>query len=214
MLSPSQERLLRWLCRVYGLMLLAYPSSFRREYSHEMLVVFRTRARDVVLTEGSGALLPFMRHVSWDWLYTTLRERTTMTTSMRALRWGAALPLAILAAVAVMRIDGFIVGFDLAPHDFHRVATIWINVGFFLMAAAFVSVGVSVVPGRKDSVARIALAVVVVIAALFMTSSAVGRATTPLLWGGSALLGGVTAYLPWRHVLPGRSAPIARRRVP
>ena len=213
MLSSSQERWLRWLCRVYGLMLLAYPSSFRREYRREMMVVFRTRARDVMRREGSGALLPFMRHISGDWLYTTLRERTTMTTSMPALRWGAALPLAILAAVAVMRIDGFIVGFDLVrDHDFHRVA-IWTNVGFFLMAAAFVSVGVSVVPGRKDSVARIALAVVVVLAALFMTLNAVDRATTPLLWGGSALLGGVTAYLAWRHVLPGRSAPIARRRV-
>ena len=214
MVSSPQERLLRWLGRIYGLMLLAYPPAFRRDYSREMTLLFRNRARDVVEKAGSWGLVPFMLHISWDWLRTTYREITNMAVRMPALRWGAALPLAILAAVAVMRIDGFIVGFDLAPHDFHRVATIWINVGFFLMAAAFVSVGVSVVPGRKDSVARIALAVVVVIAALFMTSSAVGRATTPLLWGGSALLGGVTAYLPWRHVLPGRSAPIARRRVP
>jgi len=106
MLSSSQDRWLRWLCRVYGLMLWAYPPDFRGDYRREMLVVFRTGARDVMQREGSAALLPFMRQVSWDWLCTTLRERTTMTTSMPALRWVAALPLAILAAVAVMRIDG------------------------------------------------------------------------------------------------------------
>jgi hypothetical protein len=198
MLSSSQDRWLRWLCRVYGLMLWAYPPDFRGDYRREMLVVFRTGARDVMQREGSAALLPFMRHVSWDWLYTTLRERTTMTTSMPALRWVAALPLAILAAVAVMRLDGFILGFNVVPdHDFHRVA-IWTNVGFFLMAAAFVGVGVSVVPGRKDSVARIALAVVVVLATWFVVMGAIRMAMTPVVCGVCALLGGVLAYLPWR----------------
>ena len=200
MLSSSQDRWLRWLCRVYGLMLWAYPPDFRGDYRREMLVVFRTGARDVMQREGSAALLRFMRHVSWDWLYTTLRERTTMTTSMPALRWGAALPLAIVAAVAVMRLDGFILGFNTFPDhdhfpDFHRVGT---NVGFFLMAAAFVSVGVSVVPGRKDSVARIALAVVVVLATWFVVVGAIRMAMTPVVWGVCALLGGMLAYLPWR----------------
>lgn len=189
MRSSSQDRWLRWLCRVYGLMLWAYPPDFRGDYRREMLVVFRTGARDVMQREGSAALLPFMRHVSCDWLYTTLRERTTMTTSMPALRWVAALPLAILAAV---------LGFNVVPdHDFLRVA-IWTNVGFFLMAAAFVSVGVSVVPGRKDSVARIALAVVVVLATWFVVVGAIGMAMMPVVWGVCALLGGVLAYLPWR----------------
>lgn len=196
MLSSSQDRWLRCLCRVYALMLWAYPPDFRGDYRREMLVVFRTGARDVMQREGSAALLRFMRHVSWDWLYTTLRERTTMTTSMPALRWGAALPLAILAAVAVMRLDGFILGFNVVPdHDFQSVGT---NVGFFLMAAAFVSVGVSVVPGRKDSVARIALAVVVVLATWFVVVGAIRMAMTPVVLGVCALLGGVLAYLPWR----------------
>jgi hypothetical protein len=198
MLSSSQDQWLRWLCRVYGLMLWAYPPDFRGDYRREMLVVFRTGARDVMQREGSAALLPFMRHVSWDWLYTTLRERTTMTTSMPALRGGAALPLAMLAAVAVVRLDGFILGFNVAPgHDVHRVV-IGTNVGFFLMAAAFVSVGASVVPGRKDSVARIALAVVVVLATWFVVVGAIRMAMTPVACGVCALLGGMLAYLPWR----------------
>ena len=104
--------------------------------------------------------------------------------------------MAILAAVAVMRLDGFILGFNVVPdHDFQSVGT---NVGFFLMAAAFVSVGVSVVPGRKDSVARIALAVVVVLATWFVVMGAIRMAMTPVVLGVCALLGGVLAYLPWR----------------
>ena len=106
--------------------------------------------------------------------------------------------MAILAAVAVMRIDGFIVGFNVVrDYDFQHVA-IWMNVWLFLMAAAFVSVGVSVVPGRKDSVARIALAVVVVLATGFVVVGAIRMLMTPVVWGVCALLGGVLAYLPWR----------------
>ena len=204
MLSSSQDRWLRWLCRVYGLMLWAYPPDFRGDYRREMLVVFRTGARDVMQREGSAALLRFMRHVSWDWLYATLRERTTMTTSMPALRWGAALPLAILAAVAVMRLDGFILGFNVVPdHDFQSVGT---NVGFFLMAAAFVGVlaWLSVylrdprVRAKRHLVMCIALAVVVVLATWFVVMGAIRMAMTPVVLGVCALLGGVLAYLPWR----------------
>ena len=203
MLSFSQERLLRWLCRLYSLMLLAYPSTFRREYSREMVVVFRTRARDVMQSEGSWALLPFMRHVSWDWLHTTLQEGTTMATKMPALRWFAALPLAILVASAVLKTVAF-----LGPHDVYYVqmyARIVVSIGCFLAAAAFVSVGVWVAPGRKDSVARIALGVVGFCGALFMASGALSMATTQLLWGTGALLGGVVAYLPWRLHAPSQA---------
>ena len=196
MLSSSQDRWLRWLCRVYGLMLWAYPPDFRGDYRREMLVVFRTGARDVMQREGSAALLPFMRHVSWDWLYTTLRERTTMTTSMSALRWGAALPLAILAAVAVMRLDGFILGFNVVPdHDFQSVRD---ERGVFLDGGGVCQCGRVGRSRRKDSVARIALAVVVVLATWGVVVGAIRMAMTPVVLGVCALLGGVLAYLPWR----------------
>jgi hypothetical protein len=78
MVSSSQRRLLRLLCRIYGLMMLAYPSKFRREYSREMALVFSNRARDVVQNKGSWALLPFSLHIIWDWLTTTLHETEIM----------------------------------------------------------------------------------------------------------------------------------------
>jgi hypothetical protein len=213
MLSSSQERLLRWLCRTYGLMLLAYPSTFRREYSREMVVVFRTHARDVVKKEGSWALLPFVLRVSWDWLHTTLRESTNMATSMPALRWFAALPLAILAADAAQKIVGFFV-----RTDFHH-AWIPVDVTVFLMAAAFVSIGVWVAPSRRDSVARIALSVVLFWGALYVAVVALVQATTTAHFPGwqftqwmadlspgfCILLGGVVAYLPWRRHDPSQA---------
>lgn len=194
--SSSQERLLRWLCRIYGLMLMAYPSTFRRDYSREMTVVFRTRARDVLQNEGGRALLPFMVHVTWDWLQATLKERTDMAASMPTLRWYAALPTAILTPYAVLRTIGLMIRF-VGPHDL-RPVTMWLNVGWFLAAATFVSVGAWVVPSRKDSVARIALAVVAFWGALCMAWGALSMATTLLVWGACILLGGIVAYVPWR----------------
>jgi hypothetical protein len=196
---PSEERLLDRLCRIYGVMLLAYPSGFRREYSREMVVVFRTSARDVVRTEGGWGLLPFMLRIILDWLHTTLQESTNMATYTRQLRWFAALPLAMLAGYAVQRM----VGRDFYPEHQHdplvRVST---DAALFLMSAAFVSVGVWVAPDRKDSVARIALSVVVVGGAWSMAMGAVSRAMTPLWWGICILLGGAVAYLLWRRRQP------------
>jgi hypothetical protein len=81
MLSSSQPRSLRWLCRIYRLMLLAYPSTFRREYGREMALAFRNEAQDVLQNNGSWALFPFTLHVIWDWLQTIVRERKDVATN-------------------------------------------------------------------------------------------------------------------------------------
>jgi hypothetical protein len=81
MLSASQRRWLSWLSRIYGLMMLTYPSAFRHEYSHEMTLAFDNRARDIVQREGGWALLPFLLHIWWDWLQTVARERKDVEAS-------------------------------------------------------------------------------------------------------------------------------------
>jgi hypothetical protein len=216
MLSSSHERIVRWLCRIYGLMLLAYPPAFRREYSREMTLLFGNRARDVAQNEASWGLPPFMLRISWDWLHTTFRERTTMATRMPVLRWFAALPSAMLAAYVAPAIVGFFVQRSYsALEDLQRV---WIqaDVTVFLMAAAFVSVGVWVAPSRKDSVARIALSVVAFWGALLIAGVALLDATTTPHFPGSQfaqraadvspgfciLLGGLVAYLAWGSHAP------------
>jgi hypothetical protein len=200
-------RVLRAVCWLYAVMLRAYPSTFQREYSREMMLAFRNQAQDVLQNTGGWALLPFMLHIIGDWLHTTLLESANMTTRTHVLRWFAALPLAILAADGVWKIVGFFV-----RTDFHHI---WIrmDITLFLMAAAFVSIGVWVAPSRKDSVGRIALSVVVFWGAVFIAEVALVRATTTAHFPGwqltqwtadvspgfCILLGGVLAYLPWRH---------------
>jgi hypothetical protein len=203
MQSPFQQRLLQCMCNIYSVMLLAYPPIFRHEYSREMAVVFRNRLRDVVQNNGSGALVRFMLHIGWDWLQTTLtqsiREHTMTKTTIvgpvyvPAVRWFAALPFALLSAYAALRIVVFF-----PPKDFHQVS-IWAGIALFLMAVTFVSVGVWVAPNRKDSVARIAVSVVVFWGALLMAWSARSMAITPMYLGVCVLLGGVAGYLPWRR---------------
>jgi len=62
-------------CRVYSVLLYAYPRDFRRQYGADMLRVFRDRCRDVARTADPMALIRFATHVAADWLTTTVRER-------------------------------------------------------------------------------------------------------------------------------------------
>ena len=117
-----------------------------------------------------------------------------MAVIVPALRWFAAVPAAIFAAYVAQRIAGLLVRTDFAH--------IWIlaAIASFSMAAAFVSVGVGVAPGRKASAARIALSVVAFWSVLTMAWGVLSMAAMPLSWGISGLLGGVAGYMPWRRL--------------
>jgi signal peptidase I len=61
-------------CRLYSLLLYAYPPAFRREYGRSMEQLFRDRCRDLARTPGRLAALRFATQVMADWLTTTVRE--------------------------------------------------------------------------------------------------------------------------------------------
>ena len=107
------------------------------------------------------------------------------------LRWIFALPLAIAAANAVARLSVFFI------RDIPQYGTIG-SVFAFFTAAVFVTVGVCVVPNRRDAVARIALAVVAILALILMTMGVLRGVSVQFLGGVCGLLGGGLAYLPWR----------------
>ena len=66
----------RVLCRIYSVLLRAYPSNFRQRYGAEMTRVFRDRCRDAQ-KQSAGALVHFgMRSLS-DWLSSVAREWTS-----------------------------------------------------------------------------------------------------------------------------------------
>jgi hypothetical protein len=199
MTSESNVRWLRRLCRIYRLMLLAYPFPFRREFGREMEIAFRTQAREVMQTRSVWQLAPFVLRITCDWVNTVIDERRLIVHAIRTLRWLAALPLAIVAAAVASRTAGLITIRYLreSPSSFWVLTAIT----FFLMSSAFVSVGIWVAPNRKDSVARIALGVVVGCGALVMALSTVAMAATPFVWGLSTLLGGVVSYLALRPLL-------------
>jgi signal peptidase I len=62
-------------CRVYSMMLYAYPAEFRREYAAPMKQLFRDRCRESALSTGSLHILRFVMLVMTDWMRTTVRER-------------------------------------------------------------------------------------------------------------------------------------------
>lgn len=183
-------------------MLLAYPSTFRHEYCREMMLLFRTRAREVMQHEDRWQLLRFVWCVICDWLKTTIQEGGSMVSSTHALRWLAALPVAVVAAIAAARIVVWFPAMYLGLFNRFEHVGVSITIACFAMAATFVSVGVWVVPGRKDSVARIALGVVAVGGTLFIAVSAISMALAPLVWGISILLGGGVSYLSCRRDHP------------
>ena len=62
-------------CRIYSVLLYAYPAEFRRQYGRPMEQLFRDRCRDVARRPGGLTLLRFAGQVMADWLRTTIRER-------------------------------------------------------------------------------------------------------------------------------------------
>lgn len=72
-----QAATVRWFCRVYLVMLYAYPREFRMQFGGEMQQLFRDRCRQVTRTSGRWRWLRFAIQSSADWLSTMLHERIT-----------------------------------------------------------------------------------------------------------------------------------------
>jgi signal peptidase I len=69
-----QSGMIGSFCRIYSVLLYAYPRDFRLQYGAAMQQVFRDRCRDVARTASPVALLRFAIHLTTDWLRTTVRE--------------------------------------------------------------------------------------------------------------------------------------------
>jgi signal peptidase I len=71
-----QSALVRWFCRVYLVLLYAYPREFRLQFGGEMQQVFRDRCRDVARTPGRLRWLRFALRNAADWFLSTIQERS------------------------------------------------------------------------------------------------------------------------------------------
>src|SRR5215471_10218054 len=178
----------------YWALLLFYPQTFQREHGREMALLFRDSARDV-LTNGAGFdVVRFVLHIGHDWARSLCQEGVDMTRAVLALRWVATLPLAILSAAVAQQIIGMLISDPLANGPvITRFSLGWILGTVFLMAMIFVTVGIAVAPSRRDSVARIAIGVVMVAATIPAGLGALNMSPWPVLFGAYMLAGGIVA---------------------
>jgi len=80
---------LNWLCRVYRLLLRAYPTEFRERYADEMARVFRNHGREIAQSGGAWGLVGYTLSTGRDWFVTVLRERmdSMKMPSLSMFRW-------------------------------------------------------------------------------------------------------------------------------
>jgi signal peptidase I len=71
----SQSDWIGAFCRLYSMMLYAYPGDFRRAYGGDMRQHFRDRCRDLARRPGGPRILPFAAHVVADWVRTAAQEQ-------------------------------------------------------------------------------------------------------------------------------------------
>jgi hypothetical protein len=139
----------------------------------------------------------------WYWkqvMYILVRER--FSSKIRAFRWVAALPSAMVAALATQRLVFFFAWRSTSVSSvrpFGERFMIWGYVALFLVPAAFVSAGVWAAPSRKDAVARVAWGVIA-FWAVFAGAASVffGQpfSAGQLAAGACVLLGGMTGVYP------------------
>lgn len=71
-------------CRLYSMLLYAYPAEFRREYGRSMQQLFKDRCRDLAQEPGALPLLRFAAHTIVDWVRTVVQERAAAVRSRQA----------------------------------------------------------------------------------------------------------------------------------
>lgn len=72
--ANNAQRVVRLSSRVYRLMLMAYPVSFRRQFRADMVVVFRDSCREVISEDGWWGLSFLWLHTLLDWLVTAAKQ--------------------------------------------------------------------------------------------------------------------------------------------
>ena len=63
-------------CRIYKLLLITYPSAFRREYGHQMQQVFRDCYRDEVRRNNNLAIAGYWIRTLLDLVLTAIKEHS------------------------------------------------------------------------------------------------------------------------------------------
>ncbi len=91
------------LCRVYAILLYAYPREFRNRFGAEMRQVFRDRCG--VAAANPATLIPFFLATARDWFLSSTKERiANMTMTIWQRRAARCLGVAVLTVLAFLLI--------------------------------------------------------------------------------------------------------------
>jgi len=74
---------MRWLSRIYRVLLYTYPREFRLEYGGEMERLFRDRCGDVARANDPLKTIHFVLQSATDWITTSVRERAAVVSIAR-----------------------------------------------------------------------------------------------------------------------------------
>jgi signal peptidase I len=100
------------LCRIYAILMYAYPRPFRAQFGGEMQQVFRDRCRAVAQAHDVAQLFRFLVLSGKDWLTTSLRERfgeklgqpsSVMVHLRTAVIWMLAVFMCLFASTTLVR---------------------------------------------------------------------------------------------------------------
>ncbi|MBC8171139.1 MAG: type II secretion system F family protein [Anaerolineae bacterium] len=69
--------------KLYQMLLIAYPASFRHEYGSDLTQVFRDSNHDALHMGGLGAVVSLWLHTSWDLITTAASQRFAQLQSNR-----------------------------------------------------------------------------------------------------------------------------------
>ena len=101
--SNPHERSINFVVRLYGILLIAYPATFRHEFSGQMVQVFRAACRHS-LRQGSRGLVRFWLHTLADLITSASAERL----SDRRARNGPGIPYLYMAALILSLVTGYL----------------------------------------------------------------------------------------------------------
>jgi hypothetical protein len=81
----------KWICRIYSILLLAYPRQFRLQYEDAIRQSFRDLSRDYLRRPGRLAAI-----LAVDWVTTMAREHAGAVSVKMVIAWGITLAMYLL----------------------------------------------------------------------------------------------------------------------
>ncbi len=200
--SRKASRAVRVSTRIYQWLLVAYPPSFRHEYSAQMIQVFRDCCREAVHVNGTSGLLRYWPSAFGDLIMSALAERRQEELHMSRTLWirlgslaaivsGSMFALSQITTIVIMLTEAQ-TGGAVQPFDdtyFQHRAWATTPVIWLLVALALICLRSWGMNGRPDTSERV-----------YLTIGAIGAA---LIGIGNALIGAVSLTWGLTCVPPG-----------